>query len=133
MAAFDEQPPPPETALTLALQEERLTVSKRVRRTRVRASRGTVERHVAVDEPVAKEEVVIKRVPIGREVDEVPPVRVENGVTIVPVVEEEVVVLRRLILKEEVHLERVRTTERHVETVTLRRQEVTVTRTEVAD
>ena len=133
MIASDEDRPASAAPLTLALQEERLTVSKRVRRTRVRATRSNHEKHVAVDEELTAARVVIKRVPIGREVDAVPPIRVEDGITIVPVVEEELVVTRRLILKEEVHLERVQTTERHVETVTLRFQEVTVTRTEVAD
>jgi stress response protein YsnF len=52
-------------------------------------------------------------------------------VTILSVVEEVVVVERRLVLKEEVHLRRVQTTERHVETVTLREQDITVTRTDI--
>ena len=46
-----------------------------------------------------------------------------------PVVEEELVMVRRLVLKEEVHLRRVRTTVPHVETVSLRQQTVSVTRT----
>ena len=46
-----------------------------------------------------------------------------------PVVEEVVVVERRLLLAEEIHVRRVRTTRQHVETVQLRRQEALVTRT----
>jgi hypothetical protein len=38
------------------------------------------------------------------------------------------VVERRLLLREEVHIRRVRTTERHVETVRLREQDAVVTR-----
>lgn len=118
---------------TLPLHEERVSVSKRVRKTLVRATRTTTQRIVAVDEDLAVEQVVVTRVPIGRVVEAIPPVREENGVTIVPVVEEELVLVRRLVLKEEVRFERVRSTERHVETVVLRRQEVTVTRTTVPE
>jgi hypothetical protein len=75
--------------------------------------------------------VVVERVAIGRVVDAVPPVRHEGDVTILSVVEEVVVVERRLVLKEEVHLRRVQTTERYVETVTLREQDITVTRTDI--
>lgn len=117
----------------LPLHEERLLVSKRVRKTLVRAARTTTQRTAAVDEDLAIEQVVVTRVPIGRVVEAVPPIREENGVTIVPVVEEELVLVRRLILKEEVRFERVRSMAHHVETVVLRRQEVTVTRTAVPE
>ena len=123
----------PAASPSLPLHQERLLVTKRVRKTLVRAARTTTQRTVAVDEDLAVEQVVVTRVPVGRVVDTVPPVREENGVTIVPVVEEEMVLVRRLVLKEEVRFERVRSTVRHVETVTLRRQEVTVTRTPVPD
>jgi stress response protein YsnF len=47
-------------------------------------------------------------------------------------VEEIVIVERRLLFKEEVHIRRVRQTAQHVETVALRRQEAVVTRTPIA-
>jgi stress response protein YsnF len=50
--------------------------------------------------------VEIGRVPVGRPVDTMPPVRQEGDTTIVPVVEEIIVVGRRLILKEEVRIRR---------------------------
>ncbi len=118
---------------TLTLSKETVNVAKRIRRTVVRAARTTVERTVAVDEELAREHVVVERVPIGRVVEEIPPIRQEGDLTIMPVVEEELVLVRRLVLKEEVHFRRVRTTERHTETVTLREQKLSVTRTEVAD
>lgn len=118
---------------TLLLHAETAAVTKRIRRTVVRAARTTIERTVAVDEEVAQESVVVERVAIGRIVEEVPPVRQEGDVTILPVVEEEVVIVRRLVLKEEVHMRRVRTTQRHIETVALREQKVTVTRSDVTD
>ena len=114
---------------TLALHAEKAVVTKRVRRTLVKATRRTVTRDEAVSADLNHEHVLVERVAIGRIVDAVPPVRQEGDVTIMPVVEEELVVVRRLVLKEEVHLRRVRTSVPHVETVTLRQQVVSVTRT----
>ncbi|RYY06261.1 MAG: DUF2382 domain-containing protein [Alphaproteobacteria bacterium] len=117
----------------MSLATEAVTVSKRVRRTLVRASRTTSTRTQAVTADLNHEHIVVERVSIGRIVDAVPPVRQEGDVTIISVVEEELVVVRRLVLKEEVHFRRVRTTVPHVETVTLRQQTVSVTRTPLAD
>ena len=50
--------------------------------------------------------------------------------TIISVVEEVLVVERRLVLKEEIRLHRVRTTARHSETVTLREQQAVIERAE---
>ena len=70
----------------------------------------------------------ITRVPIGREVQGIPTIRTEGDLTIVPVVEEILVVEKRLFLKEEIHIRRTRETE-HIEShVTLRRQRAVVTR-----
>ncbi len=95
---------------------------------RVRATVTTNTEEQIIDEDLLQERVEVDRVPIGRVVDEMPPVREEDGTVIIPVVEEVLVVERRLVLKEEVHLRRVRVRERHVETVVVRRQEVSVTR-----
>ena len=72
----------------------------------------------------------VEHVPIGRTVGAVPPIREEGDTTVLPVVEEVVVVERRLVLKEEIRIRRLRSTERHQETVTLRTQDAVVTRTE---
>jgi stress response protein YsnF len=108
---------------------EELSVSKEVVETgRVRLNLITHPHEELVYELFARESVEVEHVPIGRSVDTIPLIRQEGDTTIVPVVEEEVVVQRRLILKEEIHLRRVRTTKRHQERVTLRRQEAVVTR-----
>jgi stress response protein YsnF len=63
-------------------------------------------------------------------VDDVPPVRQEGDVTIVPVVEEILVVERRLVLKEEVRIRRVERSEKYQDEVTLHKQEAVVSRLE---
>ena len=117
----------------LEVNAEQATITKRSRRRLVRAIRTTQVRDEVVEQDLAHERVVVERVPIGQIVDAIPPLRREGDVTIVPVVEEVVVVERRLFLKEEVHLRRVRTTERFVETVRLREQQVEITHTDLEE
>lgn len=106
--------------VTLALHAEQAVVSKRVRKMRVRVARTTRTRDEVVEADLNHHQVIVEHVTVGRVVDAVPDIRQEGDVTILPVVEEEVVVMRRLVLKEEVHVRRIRTTEHHIETVTLR-------------
>ena len=62
-------------------------------------------------------------VQIDREVDTVPEIRTDGEVTILPVVEERIVVTRGLILKEEIHVSRRRSVETVQIPVSLRRQQ----------
>lgn len=117
----------------LAVHAETITVSKRVRRTLVRATCTTQTRDVVVEEALTCDQVIVERVPIGRVVKAVPPVRQDGEVTIVSVVEEEIVVTRRLVLKEEVHMRRVRAVKHFRETVPLHEQQVVITRTDLED
>ena len=129
----DNYPPPASSdELVVPLHAEELSVSRRkVETSTVRVSTITHSRDQLVDEELTRERVEVERVPIGRYVESVPPVREEGDLTILSVVEE--VFERRLLLREEVHLRRVRTTEHYVETVTLRRQEAVITRTPADD
>jgi uncharacterized protein (TIGR02271 family) len=113
----------------LDLLAEELSVTKETVETgRVRISARTHEREVLIDENLAHESVEIETIPVGRRIDAVPEVRQEGDTTIVSVVEEVLVIERRLMLKEEVRIRRVRTTERHQEKITLRHQEAIVAR-----
>ena len=115
--------------LTIPLHTEDVVISRRkLERAVVRVATVTRNHEQLVDEELVHEYVEVEHVPIGRVVDAMPAVRVEGDVTIMPVVEEILVVERRLILKEEVRIRRVRITEHHLETITLREQEAIVTR-----
>jgi len=94
---------------------------------RVRVSTVTHTRDHLIDQLLARTNVEVKRVPIGRVIDAIPPVRDDGGLTIIPIVEETLVVERRLVLKEEVHIQRLQTTERYQETVQLRHQTAEIT------
>lgn len=108
---------------------ERLRVDRRrVTVGRVRVTRKTRHRDVQVNEPVMAEDVVVRRVPVGRFVDGPVPDRYVDGRLIVSVLEEVPVVVRRLRLVEELHIERRRRTVRSSQRVTLRRQEPIIER-----
>jgi len=116
---------------TIPLLAERLSVERRrVETGRVVATLTTQHHEQVINEDLVHERVDVERVPIGRTVDAIPPVREEGDTTIIPVVEEVLVIERRLVLKEEVHLRRVRVRETHAASIVTRRQDVTVTRNE---
>lgn len=115
----------------IRLHAEDITVARRsVAGDTVRVETTTRMRDHHIDEPHLHTRVQVERIPIGRIVAAVPPVREEGDTTILPVVEEIILVERRLILKEEVHVRRVRVAERHSQTVTTREQTAEVYRTE---
>ena len=72
--------------------------------------------------------VEVTRVPVNREVSEAPPIRMEGDITVVPVVEERLVIEKRLFLVEELHLTRTATTEQVEVPTTLRRMRAVVER-----
>ncbi len=123
---------PPETGekIVLPLHTEDVSVQRQAVKRDVRLQVHTISHEQLIDEPLTHERVKIERIAVNRPVAVVPPVREEGDLTIISVVEEILVVERRLILKEEIHLRRVRTTTRHRETVTLRDEEVIVERAE---
>ena len=96
-----------EEVAKIPLVEERLAVSKReveTGRLRVRISVDAHEEHIETD--LSRDEVEIRRVPKNIALQELPGVRIEGETTIIPVVEEEVIVEKRLVLVEEIHVSR---------------------------
>ena len=79
-----------------------------------------------------RETVEVTRVPIDRQVDAPPSIRTEGDVTIVPVLEEILVVEKRLVLREEIHIRRIKTVDTIETPVTLRRQRAVVERQKAA-
>lgn len=115
--------------LRVPVIEEQASVTKRVVDTeRVTVRTRPEEQDVVVREHLSREHVDVVRVAVDREIFEVPAIRTEGDVTIVPVVEERLVVEKRLFLVEELHLHRqVERTEVEVPT-TLKRTRVEVDR-----
>jgi uncharacterized protein (TIGR02271 family) len=108
---------------------EELEVQKRLVETgKVRITKVVHERETLVDEPLFHDNVAITRVPMQRVVDGPVPVREENGTTIISIVEEVLVVEKRLMLREEIHIRKQRLETHQPQRITLRSEEVRVER-----
>lgn len=113
----------------IPIVEEEATVSKRLVDTeRVTVRTSSEEQHVVLRDEVRREHVEVTRVAKNEEVAEAPAIRVESDVTIVPVLEERLVVEKRLFLVEELHLRRVVNHQDVELPTTLRRTRVDVER-----
>ena len=113
----------------IPLVEERIVVTKReVETGRFRIEVSVEERQDEVGVELAQEEVEIERVPVNRAVTQVPSVRLEGSTTIIPVVEEVVVVEKRLVLVEEIHVRRKSTSETRQIPVTVKSEQVRIDR-----
>jgi uncharacterized protein (TIGR02271 family) len=110
---------------------EELDVQKRPRETgRVRITKRVHEQEVLIDEPLRRDEVVIEHVPINRFVEGPVSTRSEGETLIIPLLEEVLVVEKRLLLKEELHLTKRRVETHQPQRVTLRREEAAIERAE---
>jgi stress response protein YsnF len=118
-------------SVTVPVVAEQIQVNKHKHET------GTVVVHVApethiehVHMPLTDEHVKIERVEVNEFVTAPQPVREVGDVTIIPVYDEVLVVERRLLLREEIHVHRQRTTHDEDHDVPLRTEQVNILRSE---
>jgi uncharacterized protein (TIGR02271 family) len=111
---------------------ETLDVQKRHRKKGVvHVTKRVHEHEEVVDEAGFEEDAEVERVPVNRYVDGPVDIRQEGDTLVIPLVEEVLVVEKRLVLREEVRVTKRRREVRHPERVTLRREEAVVERTDV--
>jgi uncharacterized protein (TIGR02271 family) len=119
---------------TIELAEEELRVGKReVERGRAVVRTRVEDRDEIAEAALRQEDVTVERIPVGRPVEAAPQVREEDGVLIVPVLEERLVVTTELVLKEEIRITKKSRTEMVREPVRLRSERVEVERLEGRD
>lgn len=127
--AHRKQPGIPADEEVVPVVEETAVVRKeRVATETVRLHKRVHEEEEVLDVPVQTEAIEVERVPVGRWLDAPVEARREGDTTVYPVVEEVVVVEKRLRLVEEVRVTRRQETRRVQERVALRREEVVVER-----
>src|SRR4029453_11928160 len=108
------------------VEETAVVYKERVVTDRVRLNKRVHEDQEVPDIPTRTETLEVERGPVDRFVEAAPAIRQEGETTVYPVVEEVLVVEKRLRLVEEVRVTQRQTT-RHVrEEVVLRREEITV-------
>jgi stress response protein YsnF len=96
----------------------------------IRIHKTVAEHPCHIDERLLRDEVEVSHVPVDRIVplDAAPSTRYEGDTLVVPVLEEVLVVERRVRIKEEIRITRTRREEHHAETVTLKSEQVSVER-----
>jgi uncharacterized protein (TIGR02271 family) len=117
-----------EEAVVPVVEETAVVRKERVVTETVHLHKRVHEDEEILDVPVQTEAIEVERVPVGRWIDAPADVRHEGDTTVYPVVEEVLVVEKRLRLVEEVRVTRRQTTRRVQERVGLRREEVVVER-----
>ena len=113
----------PDKTETLELREEQLIAHKELRdlgEIVVRTEVDDVPGRLEVD--AYREEVFVEHEPVGEVVSERDKPWTEDNILIVPVYEEQLVVTKRLVLRERIRIRRVGTTERQLFEDTLRRE-----------
>jgi stress response protein YsnF len=118
--------------LRVPVLQEEAWVEKRIVDTGrgVRIHKTVAETPCRIDERLLRDDVEVHHVPVDRIVplDQAPATRYEGDTLIVPILEEVLVVERRLRIKEELHITRTRREEHHVDTVMLKSEQVSVER-----
>lgn len=118
--------------LTLPVYQEELDVGVRTvdtgRGVRIRKSVG--EQEQLVEETLMHDEIDVRHVPIDKIValSEAPASRYEGDTFIVPILEEILIVEKRLRIKEEIHITRSKRPQRFSETVAVKSETVSVER-----
>ena len=126
----EDRVPPDETedVVIPVIEEEVAAGTRAVKTGSVRVDKHVEKRIRKIAAPLLHEDVEVRHVPVNRVVTEEPKVRKKGDTVIVPVVEEEIIVTKRLVLKEEIHLVKRRTKDRFVKEVELNRERAVVRR-----
>jgi uncharacterized protein (TIGR02271 family) len=119
---------PADEAVVPVVEETAVVRKEQVATETVRLRKRVHEDEEVLDVPVRAESIEVERVPVGRWIDAPPDVRREGDTTVYPVVEEVLVVEKRLRLVEEVRVTSRQTTRQVQERVGLRREEIVVER-----
>jgi uncharacterized protein (TIGR02271 family) len=117
-----------EVVVVPVIEEELQVGTREVESGVVRVRKTVSEENVVVDEPLRRETVEVERVPINQVISTPAVVREEGDTTIIPVMEEVIVVEKRLMLREEIRITRRQTETHEPQTYIVRREEVTVER-----
>lgn len=127
--AFESIPETGQEKLVIPVIEEQAFVRKEIVETgKVRISKRVSENEETYDVPLLSEKVTVERVPVNQYVKERPQVRTEGDVMIIPVIEEQVVMQKRLVLVEELRVSKQIVESHQPQSVVLRKEEVDIKR-----
>ena len=116
----------PDSGVIPIVEEQAVILKRKTLTDGVRVRTVVREDEVVIDEPIAIETIEVERVPLDRWVEGPVPVRQEGETTIVTLLEEVVVVEKRLRATEEVRITKRRDVETSSHSVTLHREEAVI-------
>ncbi len=108
------------------IREEVKVTRRAVERGGVRVHKRIEEREEVVEQPTYREEVTVERVSLGQPIDQAIGSRQEGDTLIIPVLEEMLVVEKRLVLKEEIRITKRRFDETEQARILLREERVEI-------
>lgn len=111
------------------VQEEARIEKRAVERNRTRVTKQVYTEEETIDTPLRQELVQVERVPVAQIIDAPVSTRYEGDTLVIPVMEEVLIIEKKLLLKEEVRVTKSVGEAAHQETITLRKEEVVVERT----
>ncbi len=113
--------------IVIPLLAEQLNIARqKVLTGGVRVHKTDSEQIETIDEPTLREEMEIQRVAVNRFITEPAAVRYEGDVMIVPLMEEVLVVEKKLVLREEIRITKRHDTLRNPQQYVVRREEATL-------
>lgn len=122
-----KRPSPGTESIPIVDEQLQVVGTREVETGRVRISKRVVENEQVIQAALRRDDVAIERIPCDRVVSQASPIRTEGDVTIVPVYEE--VLVKQLVLREELRIARRITVERRDSgPVVLRSEQVRVER-----
>jgi uncharacterized protein (TIGR02271 family) len=122
----------PSADIVIPLLTEELVLEKQsVEKTTVRLTKLVHEQPEIIHEMLRSEHIEVQRVARDEVMATPPAVRVEGDVTVIPVIEEVLIVTKQYRLKEELHITKSHTEREHRQEFSLRSEEVVVTRLDI--
>lgn len=95
---------------------------------KVLISKRISEHEKVIDEPLLKERVSVERISVNRFIETAPEIRYDGDTMIIPVVEEQLILQKRLCLVEELHVKKQMIETHKPQTVVLRKENIDVKR-----
>jgi uncharacterized protein (TIGR02271 family) len=117
-----------DVAVIPVIEESARILKRKVETGKVRIEKRVVSERQTLRAPVSREHVEIERVEINQPIDEYPDIRVEGDTTVIPVVEETYEVVKRLVLKEEIRVQKITDEEIQDLKAELRKEQVEIHR-----
>lgn len=117
-----------EATVIPVIQEEASIDKRPIERGRVRITKQVQTHEENIRAPLIQERVQVERIPIEQIISDAAKARYEGETLVIPVMEEVLVVEKRLLLKEEIRITKYTEETQHEEHVVLRSEEVAIER-----